>query len=179
MNNPKFYESESEYFKAAGIGHKYFGLLKERNALNDRLRAEGYDGIIVNRTELATQVLFDPTNPDIRRSVAPRITKNIVKNAKGLYIYKGKLPESFYKWFGKSAVTDDDGYPLVMFHGTARDITEFKPKQANAIFVTTDTKTAFNFSEISRAWVMEHLDDFITPERQKEIRVEARKGRRF
>lgn len=111
---------------------------------------------------------------DKKFSVAPTISKNIVQNDKGLYIYKGKLPESFYKWFGKSVATDDDGYPLVMFHGTARDISKFKPKQADAIFVTLDKKVAFNFSELSRAWVLDHLDQFITPERQKEIRAEAR-----
>jgi len=153
-----------------------------------RAVAQGYDGIMQYRNgKLAEVVAFyqnqvksvfneNPTSsPDIRFSVAPKITKNIVKNAKGLYIYKGKLPESFYKWFGTSAVTDDDGYPLVMFHGTARDITEFKPKQANAIFITNNTNTAFNFSELSKAWVLDHLDDFITPELQKEIRVEARR----
>jgi len=117
---------------------------------------------------------LDEAGVNQKFSVAPAISKNIVQNKNGLYIYKGKLPESFYKWFGKSVATDDDGYPLVMFHGTARDISKFKQKQADAIFVTLDTHVAFNFSELSRAWVRDHLDQFIAPEVQEEIRDEAR-----
>jgi hypothetical protein len=45
----------------------------------------------------------------------------------------------FKQWFGQSQIVDEQGRPRVMYHGTARDITEFKPKQAGAIFVTEDS----------------------------------------
>ena len=112
-----------------------------------------------------------------RFSVAPTISRNIVKNNEGYWVYKGELPESFYRWFGKSVVTDKDGYPRVMFHGTARDITEFKQKQANAIFITDDEEFAGDFSAMSFDWMRSHIDQFVTPELQKELAAKAKKIR--
>jgi hypothetical protein len=156
------------------------------DAMTRVIQAGGFDGMKDGRDWVAfspNQIksaigntgAFDSTNPDIRRSVAPRIAKNIVKNNEGYWIYKGELPESFYKWFGNSVATDKDGYPKVMFHGTARDITEFKPKQANSIFVTDDEEFAEDFSEMSRSWMLDHIDQFVTPERKKELETKARK----
>jgi len=58
-----------------------------------------------------------------------------------------KAPDTpaFKQWFGKSKIVDAKGNPLVLYHGTARDITEFKPKQANAIFLTADPTFAEDF----------------------------------
>jgi hypothetical protein len=33
---------------------------------------------------------------------------------------------NFYRWFGESRVTDDQGRPMVVYHGTNKDISEFK-----------------------------------------------------
>jgi len=109
-------------------------------------------------------------------SAAPTIVKNIVKNNEGYWIYTGKLPESFYKWFGNSVAIDKDGYPKIKFHGTARDITEFKPDTANAIFTTDDEKFAEDFSRKSRSEMMDKIDQFVTPERQNELRAKAKKS---
>jgi hypothetical protein len=37
--------------------------------------------------------------------------------------------KAFKKWFGKSKVVDQDGKPLVVYHGTTGDIIEFKHKE--------------------------------------------------
>jgi hypothetical protein len=37
--------------------------------------------------------------------------------------------KEFKQWFGDSKVVNSDGSPKVYYHGTARNITEFKPKQ--------------------------------------------------
>ena len=50
---------------------------------------------------------FDPNSPDIRFS-------NL----------KPDMP-TFVQWFGQSKVVDDEGKPLVMYHGTRSDFTEF------------------------------------------------------
>ena len=42
-----------------------------------------------------------------------------------------KTPE-FKQWFGDSKAVNADGTPKVYYHGTARDISTFKPKRANA-----------------------------------------------
>jgi hypothetical protein len=84
---------------------------------------------------------FDATNPDIRFSLrAP------------------KTPE-FKRFFGNSKVTNPDGTPKVMYHGTARIIDEFLPKQAGAIFVTDNPDFAESFSEDS-------LQFMVTEQRQ-------------
>ncbi|MDD4913285.1 MAG: hypothetical protein PHP57_13410 [Sideroxydans sp.] len=52
------------------------------------------------------------------------------------YDQNGKLvtdtPE-FKKWFGDSKVADADGKPLVVYHGTASDVSEFDPNRAGDV----------------------------------------------
>jgi len=38
--------------------------------------------------------------------------------------------ENFKNWFGDSKVVDDQGEPLVVYHGTSADFTEFKPTKS-------------------------------------------------
>lgn len=91
---------------------------------------------------------FDKTNPDIRKSL------------------RTKTPE-FKKWFGDSKIIDADGNPKVMYHGTARDITAFKPKQAGAIFLTDDPEFAGIFAGDSLEWMAKHADQFLTENQLK------------
>jgi hypothetical protein len=39
---------------------------------------------------------------------------------------------AFKKWFGDSKVIDEDGKPLVVYHGTLRDFTQFRPSAKKA-----------------------------------------------
>jgi hypothetical protein len=90
-----------------------------------------------------------------------------------------KAPETpeFKQWFGNSVVVTkptvrfengekivEPGQPKVMYHGTSQDITEFRPKQAGAIFVTDDPEVAEGFSKDSQSWMAAHADQFLTPE---------------
>jgi hypothetical protein len=79
----------------------------------------------------------------------------------------------FKRWFGDSKIVNEDGTPRVMYHGTARDITEFRPKQANAIYVTPKPGFAESFSYASSEWMMDHLDQFLTPEQIEKSRNDA------
>jgi DNA topoisomerase IB len=55
---------------------------------------------------------------------------------------------NFKKWFGESKIVDDKGNPLVMYHGTKRDVSEFKAKyEDNLIFLTTDPEFASHWPE--------------------------------
>jgi hypothetical protein len=54
------------------------------------------------------------------------------------------------------------GEPKVMYHGTARDITEFKPKQANAIFVTDRPRFAEGFADMSEDYMINELQSSLT-----------------
>jgi hypothetical protein len=73
-----------------------------------------------------------------------------------LSIRAPETPE-FKRWFGDSKIVDEDGNPKVMYHGTARDITEFKPKQANAIFVTENAGFADHFTSASEDYMRKEL----------------------
>lgn len=53
---------------------------------------------------------------------------------------------AFKKWFGDSKVVDDDGKPLVVYHGTAADFTSFS--DANGpVFFTADPALASDYSD--------------------------------
>jgi hypothetical protein len=69
----------------------------------------------------------------------------------------------FKQWFGKSKILyADDKTPRVMYHGTGRDITEFRGKQANAIFLSPDPEFAEKFSKDSAAWMSAHPEEFLS-----------------
>jgi hypothetical protein len=54
---------------------------------------------------------------------------------------------------GKSKIVNEDGTPKIYYHGTAQDITEFRPKQAGAIFLTDNPKFAGSFSDLSKSYM--------------------------
>lgn len=71
---------------------------------------------------------------------------------------------AFKRWFGNSKVVDANGNPLVVYHGTAQSIEEFRAKQAGAIFVTADPKFAEDFSEMSKDWMVDHYEEILSKE---------------
>jgi hypothetical protein len=81
--------------------------------------------------------------------------------------------EAFKQWFGNSKIVGKDGKPRVMYHGTARDINVFKPKQANAIFLTGDREFAEGFASMSLDWVARNYKDMLTPNQLVEARAFA------
>jgi hypothetical protein len=124
------------------------------NSITAALKALGYDGVVVDKgaeivpfssTQIKSAIgnvgTFDRKNPDIRYSL--------------------RDTDQFKQWFGNSKIVNEDGTPKVMYHGTARDISVFKPKQANAIFVTDDPQFAASFASDSK--------DFMTKELAEQI----------
>jgi hypothetical protein len=75
---------------------------------------------------------------------------------------EGWLSAAFKRWFGDSKIVNADGTPMKMYHGTARDIEQFTPKQAGAIFVTGNSGVANNFALSSEEWVANHLTEVMT-----------------
>lgn len=88
---------------------------------------------------------------------------------------KAPTGPNFKRWFGDSKVVNPDGTPKVMYHGTARDVTEFRPKQAAAIFVTDDPDTAASYSQESAQWMADHADEFLTPDQKQEVLKRTKK----
>ncbi len=60
---------------------------------------------------------------------------------------------AFKKWFAGSTITNEDGTPKVMYHGTGQDITSFLPKQAGAIFLTPEPVFAESYAVTSTKWM--------------------------
>jgi len=80
----------------------------------------------------------------------------------------GSTP-AFKKWFGDSKVVDAAGAPRVMYHGTAQDITAFRPQQANAIFVTDDPEFAAEFAASSEFKMLTKADEWGEPQSSQNI----------
>lgn len=84
------------------------------------------------------------------------------QNSRGGIISPVKqVVDRFWKWFGHSEAVDNNGRPLVFYHGTASDFTEFKTKVKthnnygllgdielvrHAIFVTPDLEFASHYT---------------------------------
>ena len=143
------------------------GYLPDSNALNGDgdamqriLKAGGYDGFKDGRHWVAfesTQVksatgnkgTFNKSNPDIRRSLRT----------------PPKSPE-FQAWISGSKMVDKDDNPQVWYHGTARNISIFRPKQATSIFLTQDPDFAASFAEDSLNWMARNAADELTAEQK-------------
>lgn len=156
IKNPLFITSEEQYEM----------VMMDTNANRSDLIKQGYDGIIYkpkdggsnyyavfNPTQIKSasdnKGTFDQTNPDIRYSL--RDDTN--------------TPE-FKKWFGKSTLVDEKGKPEGWYHGTARDITTFVPKQAGAIFVTKNPDFTRQFGGMSEQYIAEEIYNSMPIEEQ-------------
>jgi hypothetical protein len=78
---------------------------------------------------------------------------------------------AFKQWFGKSKAVNADGTPKIYYHGTARDIGTFEPKQSKAIFLTEDPRFAESFADASADWVSNHSSQLLNPKDYAELRA--------
>jgi hypothetical protein len=107
-------------------------------------------------------------------SVAPRIAKNIVQNDDGQFVYTGQVPNTLRSYLENSVFKDKDGNPILMFHGTAQDISEFRAKQAGAIFIAPNPDIAVNYSQESAQWMADHADEIVSPKQIAEALKKAK-----
>ena len=163
--------SSVEKFKQSLIDKGHDGVVV-RNSMTDG-NVDRDDWVAFYPTQIKSAIgnigTFDPTNPDIRYSLreAP------------------DTPE-FKKWFSNSKIVTkptvriedgkkivEAGKPKVMYHGTARDISEFRPKQAGAIFLTDDPSFAADFSGASEEYIKKELLYTLPEDEQKRLVKEA------
>jgi hypothetical protein len=108
------------------------------------------------------------TAQDLKDQQQLAITRRRLELQKPISIFT----ETFKKWFGKSKVVNKDGTPKKMYHGTARDIGKFQPKQANAIFLTEDPKFAEGFTAASKYFMSKEAFSKLPFEQQEKIAKE-------
>jgi hypothetical protein len=77
--------------------------------------------------------------------------------------------QNFWNWFGTSKTTDKQGRPLVFYHGTAADITAFRPKQAGSVFVTRSPEFAEEFGFLSDNYMVSNFPDFMSDQQVLEV----------
>jgi hypothetical protein len=72
----------------------------------------------------------------------------------------------FNAWITGSKMVDEDGKPQVWYHGTARNFSIFRPKQAASIFLTQNPDFAADFAEDSLNWMAKNAADELTAEQK-------------
>jgi hypothetical protein len=108
-----------------------------REDLRDWALANGYDGIILPTTK-------SPGSMELAGRAFIKLSKVKFSPSR-----QTDTPE-FKKWFGDSKVVDKDGKPLVVYHGTTADITEFDPartQQTSGIFFASNPEYANAFAQ--------------------------------
>lgn len=178
---------ESPKFSAAELAvflNRHAELLSERtgNAITEYVvqppPGEGmvafYDGIV---TQVARQLgaTVSTSNKLLAQtgSVQPGfdITDKMREQARigmPLFSQRRAAPaDNLQRWLGKSKVR------TVMYHGTARDITTFRPQQADAIFLTDDPEFAANFADMSHSWMLNNFWTWMSPEQIQAAKRDA------
>jgi hypothetical protein len=74
---------------------------------------------------------------------------------------------------GDSKIVNEDGSPRLYYHGTAQDITEFVPKQANAIFVSPTAKFADDFTYMSEDFMTRQMFNEMDEDEKEKIQLQA------
>lgn len=151
-------------------GDKSFPLLIDKKWI-EQLKKDGYDGIIYTPEEKESRdheyIVFDPTQ--IKSAISntgefSRTDPNIQRSE------QRKPSPALEAWLGDSKVR------TVMYHGTSRDITKFRPQQADAIFLTDQPSFAGDFADLSRGWMLRNYWTWMTPEQIAEAKRKARES---
>lgn len=99
------------------------------HAFREELRAAGYDGIAVDARHVGGPlhfVAFDAETVVLPPAAKPLDMGQFFQSQQGAAVPQTETPE-FKRWFGDSKVVTEDGKPLVVYHATDADFSEFQP----------------------------------------------------
>ena len=110
--------------------------------------------LMLEQTELAR---LDSIYPEYTgETITVDGKERTVYNSNGDRIAKSKEAlENFYRWFGDSKVVDEQGRPLIVYHGTSAEFNEFKKEYAKdgqykkGFFFTADKPVARMYGDIT------------------------------
>ena len=94
-----------------------------------RVQKEALQLIATDEAEATRKVAFDPSQP---------------RDEKGRWSQTGST--AFKTWFGESKVVDDDGKPLVVYHGTTFNIEQFREAGAEGLNPESDWGAGIYFT---------------------------------
>ena len=146
----------------------------QRGYLNNEFQALGLQ---IDR--IATEVFGDDAAPIRKPStrlttaqpgfdITPRM-KEQARIGMPLFSESRRAPaDNLQQWLGNSKVR------TVMYHGTARDISTFRPQQADAIFLTDNPEFAANFADMSHSWMVNNYWTWMTPDQIQQAKMRGR-----
>jgi hypothetical protein len=152
--------------------HLYRSVDKDFNAFESAVVDAGYDGYAVPAQGM--MVVLNHNVPVKYEGLAHELrTEGKLVNNKIKYSLRAnpaqtETPE-FKQWFGRSKIVTPAGEPKVMYHGTARDITTFRPKQAGAIFITDNPNFAEVFSNMSQGYMEKEYFNKLSNKEKEEL----------
>lgn len=108
--------------------------------------ANPFDGIETPKTELGDKIEIE-----VDGVMRPTL------NSKGKPIHWSEEGiRNFWRWFGDSKFVDVHGRPMVIYHGTNQDFSEFDPEQSRKkdgiVFTTPNSRIASNFAMYRSTW---------------------------
>ena len=171
--------AKSEGYKVSTAGDKYLTLTKGDIILHARISDHSRTNKGIHFQETDINIAPDDGYPiDSFESALFKLKNasvdedgNTLINNKEPSRFSLKAPETpaFKRFFGDSKIVNPDGTPKVMYHGTARDITTFKPKQAGAIFLTDNPNFANTFVDLSEDYMIKEIYNKMTDEQRAEM----------
>ena len=132
---------------------------KEGKSFESAVIDAGYDGYAV--PSMGMMVILNHDAPVEYLGTRAEISKKEHK----LSLRSIETPQ-FKQWFGDSTIVNKDGTPKVMYHGLAKDTTDFTRKTARGapIFLTDDPKFAEKFATDSFDAVAKHPEKYLSKE---------------
>jgi hypothetical protein len=70
----------------------------------------------------------------------------------------------FGPWYKNAFFKNKDGSPVIWVHGTAQNIDRFRPKQADAVFMTQSPAFSSGFQGSSENWMVQNIEKVLPPE---------------
>lgn len=117
-------------------------------ALRERLKSEGYDGIILNGTWLdgRRQNVMIPLEPQQIKSADFNDGAYDPANADIRFHRLDTENPALRAWFGESQIATPERKPLVVYHGTGADFSVFEKRRLGASTGATDAREGFFFA---------------------------------
>jgi hypothetical protein len=140
----------------------------DENAFESSVIDAGYDGYAVPNMGMAVVLGSDVpvVSRGTRQEVEAKPDKDKIQIGDRKYSLRQTNTKEFKDWFGDSKIVNADSTPKVMYHGLAKDTTDFtrKTERGAPIFLTDDPTFAPRFAADSYASVARNPEPYLTKE---------------
>jgi hypothetical protein len=140
----------------------------DENAFESSVIDAGYDGYAVPNMGMAVVLGSDVpvVSRGTRQEVEAKPDKDKIQIGDRKYSLRQTNTKEFKDWFGDSKIVNGDSTPKVMYHGLAKDTTDFtrKTERGAPIFLTDDPTFAPRFAADSYASVARNPEPYLTKE---------------